>query len=79
MVIVIVKYLLKPKIDKIDFVSTNWQNLNSWVKYTQNSHFCSITFKKINNGNNKKVLPRPGFEPTPAQGEQQSGNSYVKL
>ena len=27
----------------------------------------------------KKILPRPGFEPTPAQGEQQFGNSYVKM
>ena len=75
MVTIIVKYIPKPKTGKIDFVSTNWQNEKSWAKYTQNSHFCPIIIIKSSNGNNKKDLPRPGFEPTPAQGKQQFGNS----
>ena len=77
MITIIVKYKPKPKTGKIYFVFKKMDKIRivEWNRYTQNSHFCPIIFIKSNNGNNKKVLPRPGFEPTPAKREQQFGNS----
>ena len=42
-------------------------------------HIFSYNSLKYKIRNDKKILPRPGFEPTPAQGEQQFDNSYVKM
>ena len=34
---------------------------------------------KNNVRNDKKILPRLGFDPTPDKGEQHFGNSYEKM